>query len=67
MITTIIAALQKILRKYKASPRVTGFVQLIGSSVPEFTLNLVACMSNSPKLAIFAFSAITGSGIFGEL
>lgn len=62
-----IAALQKVLRKSKFQPRTTTFITLVTSLIPEFLLNLFACTSSSSKLAVFGFSAITGSGIFGLL
>ena len=63
----LIACLQTIIKKYKLQPNLAGFLIAVGCSVPEFSTNMISCLSEKPELVGFGFGAVVGSGVFGNI
>ena len=61
----IVATLQEISKKYNLSERVTGYILAVGTSIPEFTTNLISATTTDGNINI-GVGNIAGSGAYGS-
>ncbi len=51
---------------YKLSDQITAFLLAVGSSIPEFTTNLISSFNGESEEAVIGIGVITGSGSFSK-
>jgi Ca2+/Na+ antiporter len=57
--------LRVIANKYNLSERFTGYILAFGSSIPEFSTNLISATSSTGNINI-GVGDIAGSGSYGK-
>jgi hypothetical protein len=66
MVYLILACLSSISKKYGLSETTAGYILAFGSSIPEFTTNIIASNDMNKKNLVLGLGTISASGSFGK-
>jgi len=61
----LIACLHSLTKKYNLSEHTSGYILALGSSIPEFTTNMISACTKDGNINI-GIGTITGSGSFSK-